>query len=94
MKAGNGDAFTSFIDMTSSGLGISPMITRTSIQKDGNEEQVNKATSHLNVITAFLFPLIKEVCDARDPPDFKMLPAPMRGDSVVLVWAKVPLAGV
>jgi hypothetical protein len=69
------------------------MITCTGVQKDGNEEEVDKATSYLGVIAAFFLPLVQQVCDARYAPDFKMLPTPMRRNSVELVGTEIPLLG-
>lgn len=91
VKAGNRDALAPFVDMAGPRLRVSPMIPCTGIQKDGNEEQIDEATSHLGVITAFLLPLAQQVCDARYVSDFKMLPAPMRRNSVELVRTEIPL---
>ncbi len=59
VKAGNRDALASFVDVAGFRLSVSPMITCTSIQKNGNEEQVDKTTSHLGVIAAFFLPLVQ-----------------------------------
>lgn len=91
VKTGNRDALASFVDAVGFRLSVSPMIACTRVQKNRNEEQVDKAASHLGVIAAFVLPLAHQVRDARYAPDFEMLPAPMRRNSMEPVRTEIPL---
>ncbi len=91
MKAGHRDAFAPLVDLTSLGLSVSPMITCTGIQEDGDEEEVDEATSQLSTITSLVLPLLHYVGDTRYIPDLEMLPAPMRGDHMEVIRTEITL---
>lgn len=94
MKAGHRDAFAPLVDLTSLGLSVSPMITRTGIQEDGDEEEVDEATSQLSIVASFAFPLLHYVGNTRYIPDLEMLPAPMRGDCMELIRTEITLVEI
>lgn len=92
MEAGHGDALAPLVDLTSLGLSVSPTITCTGIQEDGDEEEVDEATSQLGIIASLVLPLLYRVGDTRYIPDLEMLPAPMRGDHMEVIRTEITLA--
>lgn len=61
------------------------MITCTGTQEDGDEEEIDEATSQLSTITSLVLPFFNYVSDTRYIPDLEMLPAPMLGGGGV-IW--------
>lgn len=94
MKAGDGNAFATLVDLASLGLCVFPSITRTGIQEHRDEEEVDEAASQLSTITPLGLPLLHYVGDARYIPDLEMLPAPMRRYFMEVVRAEITLVGV
>lgn len=92
MKASHRDAFAPLVDVTSVGLSVSPIVTCTGIQKYGDKEEVDEATSLLSTVTSLVLPLLHNVGDTRYIPNLEMLPAPMRGDHMEVIRTKITLA--
>lgn len=68
------------------------MVARTSIQQDGHEEEINQTTRRLYMIASlFLFPLVEQLGNTGYIADFKVLPAPMRGNRMEPVWPEIAL---
>jgi hypothetical protein len=69
-----------------------PDIACSRIKKNRHKEQVDQASSDLGLVNAiFAGPSLHEGIDACDVSNLEMLPATVRGDSVVLVRAEIAL---
>ena len=68
------------------------MVACSSIQQDRHEEEIDQTTRGLQIIASLLFPLVEQAGNTGYIADFKVLPAPMRGNRMELVWPKIALA--
>lgn len=94
MQAGYRDTLASLVDLARLGLFVPPMVTCASIEKDGDEEEVNEAAGQLLFIAALVLPLLDEVGDPWYITDLEMLPTAVRRDRVEPIGTKVALASI
>lgn len=87
----HGDSFASGVDLFGDKLFELPMIACACIQEHGHEEKIDESPDLFFLVVSCAVPRFDQARDSWDAADFKVLPAPVRGNQVVSVGAKVAL---
>lgn len=92
IQTSNCNPLTAGINIPTPGLCKPPCIARPGIQQHRNKEQINQTADLLEGIVSARIPFLQQVVYARDGSGLEVLPAAVRGDSGVVVWAVVALS--